>query len=203
MGTNYYLKKKGGSWFLPRTDLASSFGKQCAAAAEKGAKTAEVDVSSCVIERDRLHIGKSSAGWHFGLCIYPSLGIYGLDDWKRLFEDPRYSVEDEDGEGVSAEKMIEVIVEREGYAGASEEYEAQAVERENSIREMQGIDPVGSYDDLLAENHAERGLNGLYAHRSCLDDPRKDEAWKGFLPLVISYFRTDGTYDLTPDWDFS
>ena len=30
-----------------------------------------------------LHIGKSSVGWHFALCIYPLIGINSLDDWKK------------------------------------------------------------------------------------------------------------------------
>ena len=34
-----------------------------------------------------LHIGKSSYGWHFSLCIYPELGINDLEDWKKLFSE--------------------------------------------------------------------------------------------------------------------
>ena len=33
---------------------------------------------------DELHIGKSSVGWYFSLCVYPERKINSLDDWKKL-----------------------------------------------------------------------------------------------------------------------
>ena len=71
-----------------------------------------------------LHIGKSSAGWNFGLRIYPKIGdepderlksfgvdeILELDDWRSLFE--RYAIFDEYDESVSVAEMICAIAER-------------------------------------------------------------------------------------------
>ena len=71
-----------------------------------------------------LHIGKSSAGWNFGLRIYPKIDgepderlkafgtveICELDDWRSLFD--RFPIFDEYDKRVSAADMIATITER-------------------------------------------------------------------------------------------
>ena len=71
-----------------------------------------------------LHIGKSSAGWNFGLRIYPKIHdqpdyrlqpfgieeILELKDWRPLFD--RFSIFDEYDRQVTAEDMIACIAER-------------------------------------------------------------------------------------------
>ncbi len=110
-----------------------------------------------------LHIGKSSYGWHFSLCIYPFLGINNLDDWKNLFD--KFVIEDECGETVSKERMLSTILDRKGSTDRDKEY----------------------VEEFCRKNSCEPGLNNLFAHKST-----------GYT----HYERSDGTYDLTEDWDF-
>ena len=64
----------------------------------------------CGSKADDLHIGKSSAGWCFGLCIYPEMGIESLDDWKDYLSDKE--IKDEYGRNVTIEKLMSIITER-------------------------------------------------------------------------------------------
>lgn len=71
-----------------------------------------------------LHIGKSSAGWNFGLRVYPRVDgepndllrdfgvaqILELDDWEKLFQ--RFEIVNEYGETATAPAMIQNIAER-------------------------------------------------------------------------------------------
>lgn len=73
---------------------------------------------------DQLHIGKSSAGWNFGLRIYPKVNgepdfqverwgvdaICELADWLVLFD--CYPIFDEYGDAVSADDMVANIANR-------------------------------------------------------------------------------------------
>lgn len=59
-----------------------------------------------------LHVGKSSAGWCFGLHVYPEHGINTLDDWVGLFSFPGSWIEDECGDRVSVEDMLTKITDR-------------------------------------------------------------------------------------------
>lgn len=75
---------------------------------------------ACGHARGNLHIGKSSAGWNFGLRIYPVGGdrlegfgvtvIRELDDWKPLFEE--FEIYDEYNEKVDAADMLSNITAR-------------------------------------------------------------------------------------------
>lgn len=64
------------------------------------------------IEDEKLHIGKSSAGWAFALRIYPDREIYDLQHWVKLFDYP-YFIVDEYGRDISAVEMIDLITDRE------------------------------------------------------------------------------------------
>lgn len=44
---------------------------------------------------ERLHIGKSSAGWCFSLHVIPERGINTLEDWKTFLRQPNVIIEDE------------------------------------------------------------------------------------------------------------
>jgi hypothetical protein len=90
---------------------------------------------------ERLHIGKSSGGWCFGLHVIPEEGITNLDDWKRLFADPKRMIVDEYGTTMSVEAMVGSITER----ASSGKHKWTAAE--------------------YAENHAVPGLNGLARSR--------------------------------------
>ena len=86
-----------------------------------------------------LHIGKSSHGWHFSLHVIPEKGINTLDDWKSLFYDYQYRIEDEYGQTLTPQEMMQVIDNRKNYVG------------------------TGSFDFKM--NYAEPGLYGLARHK--------------------------------------
>lgn len=126
-----------------------------------------------------LHIGKRSAGWNFGLRIYPTYGIANLDDWKRYMVLPDTSIENEEGEPISYQEMISIITKRSAYGwdhySSREEYEAAKVKEWNKSYELEQKEgggfrlydhPVKTYDDILADKslgpNACRGARGLF-----------------------------------------
>lgn len=179
MGCNYYLyKKNADKWVLPLNRLGSLCEHCVYDEIQKGNNQDMVlNLNRCITEEDGLHIGKSSFGWHFNLCIYPYMNIYNLEDWKEMFENEDYYIMSEDDEELSCEDMMRIITDRKGDAKIT--------------------------DEELKKNHAERGLNDLLAHSSSIWDERGKEEWKQFMPMLTPHYRTDGTYDLTPDWNFS
>lgn len=94
MGTNYYAKNTG--------------------------LRAEDDHRGPENNKPGLHIGKSSAGWCFPLCIYPP-HINSLDDWRKLWEKEEVVIVDEYGDEVGAERMIELITDRSFHTPPSDE----------------------------------------------------------------------------------
>jgi hypothetical protein len=66
-------------------------------------------------DNESLHIGKSSAGWCFGLHIYPDKGINTLGDWVKRLESGGI-IRDEYGEEITVGDMLAVIVARK-YSG--------------------------------------------------------------------------------------
>ena len=129
-----------------------------------------------------LHIGKSSCGWHFNLCIYPLIGINNLDDWKKVWSSGDCKIYTEYGEEISQEEVLSYIVDRQGLG---EKDEAKILKQNNDMVEKEGIGRrFDTYEQYLSYNGAVRGKNGLWAHR----DPR--------------YHSTDNTYDLTDDVNF-
>ena len=94
----------------------------------------------------RLHIGKSSRGWCFGL--HATDEITSLDDWRAVFSQPFVSIVDEYDEVIPASAMIDIITER------------------RFDRTWSGP-PTQIW---LTENHAARGPNGLarHTHKSTL-----------------------------------
>jgi hypothetical protein len=215
MGCNFYLKKKDESmWNLPEHSSGSYIEALLVKQYELGESAIGLDLNQCVVQRDELHIGKSSAGWHFSLCIYPALGIYNLNDWIKLFDDEAYYIVSEEEEILSKEEMLERITQRKAYRyddfETLEAYEQHCVDAINDFEEItkdMSISNVArhynNYDEYLKSMGCIRGKNGLLAHQSTMWDARNDEAWKGFIPMITVYINTDGTYDLTPNWDFS
>ncbi len=74
-----------------------------------------------------LHIGKSSAGWCFGLHVYPddewaeepNGKPKSLADWVERFNNPIYTIEDDYGTAVSPSDMIDNITIRSHPRGLS------------------------------------------------------------------------------------
>ena len=139
-----------------------------------------------------LHIGKSSCGWHFGLCAYPEYNINNLEDWKKEFYDPINVIETEYGMEITPEKMLSIITERSAPdfdEQHQDKYEQDQLNKYNEWRIREGKKPYTSYDQVLNENTAERGLHGLWAHK------QGDASF-------LHFKRTDGPYDITTMWDF-
>ena len=129
-----------------------------------------------------LHIGKSSAGWYFSLCIYPLIGINNLDDWKKIWSSSDCKIYTEYDEEIPEEELMSYIVNRQ-YPGEIDE--DKALKHNNEMAEKEGIGRrFDTYDQLLLFNGAARGKNGLWAHNS------------------LRYTNTDDTYDLTTDVNF-
>lgn len=136
----------------------------------------------------RIHIGKSSMGWHFGLCIYPDQNITSLDDWIKLFRTHGNTIVDEEDRELKPSEMLDRIEDRkqlefEKY-DLEQDYEKAVVENYNNINKTINIFKhkiYNSYDEILMDNHACRGLNGL---------------WRRQKDQYTSYPIPDGTYDL-------
>lgn len=204
MGCNYYLKKKDESkWIVPNNKLGIQLEHLCTLVYLDNKKNNErealaLNLNQCVSEVDSLHIGKSSYGWYFDLCIYPTLGIYSLEDWITLFnKKDEYVIFNEDDEEVSVEEMLSTITERK--AKSFDKYESVEDYEKHCIENTE----FNTYDELLEFNSAYRGINGLLAHKSVIWDKRDEEMFKTFMPIITYHIPTNGTYDLTPDWDFS
>lgn len=60
----------------------------------------------------RVHIGKSSRGWCFGLHVTDE--ITSLDDWRAVFAQPLVSIVDEYDEIIPASAMLDIITKRTG-----------------------------------------------------------------------------------------
>lgn len=96
---------------------------------------------------ETLHIGKSSAGWCFSLCIHPTLKINTLEDWNSLWQSGG-SIRDEYGDPVSVEDMIDRITNRQcvtDWAKAPHGY--------------------SSWYEFHSKNGSEPGPNGMLRHR--------------------------------------
>lgn len=88
---------------------------------------------------ERLHIGKSSSGWHFSLHGIPERDLMDLQSWANLLDGKR--IEDEYGCEVSCEAMLRIITER-------------------------GRDKPAPWSTrYLNDNWAEPGLNHLLRHK--------------------------------------
>lgn len=70
---------------------------------------------SCGRGTQELHIGKSSAGWVFGLNTHPEHGLESLDDWLAAFIN--HPIKDEYGRAINAREMQRIICERVGWEG--------------------------------------------------------------------------------------
>ena len=191
MGTNYYLLRK--ATFDPNHRLPASLG------CSDGLENHPVELTNgwlwdetyypsieTLNERyfQRIHIGKSSCGWRFALCIYPTenprflhneyhhepyleKSISSLDDWIALFRTPGNVIADECKRTISVEKMLSTICERKGFIEAAADGWSKKEER-----------------------HSERYrvINGLYAH---------DETRMRFgTPQFVQVMPPDCTYDL-------
>ena len=67
---------------------------------------------TCGREYDRLHIGKSSAGWCFALHVDPDAGIHDLPDWEARWAKPGAVILDEYDRLLSPSDMRLIVMAR-------------------------------------------------------------------------------------------
>lgn len=63
-------------------------------------------------EEDSIHIGKSSAGWHFALHVIPEKGLNSFCDWFEFLHNTKGNIVDEYGNIVSIEQLVLTILNR-------------------------------------------------------------------------------------------
>jgi hypothetical protein len=110
-----------------------------------------------------LHIGKSSAGWCFGLHVYPEQGIHTLGDWEAIW--PNGTIFDEYGDELSHSTMLQVITGRVSKKDWNSDWWAPrpfGTTLDGKPFVLSGYD---SEADFHRSNHSERGPNGLLRHR--------------------------------------
>jgi hypothetical protein len=71
------------------------------------------DTSPDGVEVEKLHIGKSSAGWVFSLRVYADRGILSLYDWLPVLLNSQNVIRDEYGRNITAHDMLRTITMRE------------------------------------------------------------------------------------------
>jgi hypothetical protein len=96
----------------------------------------------CGRSDEKLHIGKSSAGWCFSLHVDPDEGINNLADWQALWSAPDARIVDEYGREKSPDEMLSTITER-GWPNRDRDFPP----------------------DFYRSNHAEPGPNNLLRHQ--------------------------------------
>jgi hypothetical protein len=68
-----------------------------------------VEYSEIHPQKEKLHIGKSSAGWCFMLHVIPELNLNSFEDWEKLWSRANNEITNEYGDKVSIEEMTSVI----------------------------------------------------------------------------------------------
>lgn len=72
----------------------------------------------CGRSTDRIHIGKSSAGWCFSLHVDDEAGINSLADWEAQWSQPNTRIVDEYGDVIPVDQMRRTITERKWHGSA-------------------------------------------------------------------------------------
>lgn len=120
---------------------------------------------------ERLHIGKSSSGWCFGLQVIPENGIRDLGDWEKLFKKPDTAIENEYGKRITAEEMLDIICNR-------------AINRPDAT--TLSFYPYSSLEALCTAENAIRCPNGLLRRK--IDDERCIGHGSGTWDLIAGDF---------------
>lgn len=92
----------------------------------------ELPMDSGELEGDgrwRIHIGLSSAGWCFGLHIYPDAGIDDLPDWVKFFDSVEGRIEDEYHRLITVPQLLDIIRDRGSEELAKTAWEENRISR--------------------------------------------------------------------------
>jgi hypothetical protein len=114
--------------------------------------------------QDRLHIGKSSAGWCFSLHVIPEHGLTSWETWDAFLRRPDVMIVDEYDRSVTADDMTRIVSNRKWYRDAT-------------------LSP-----EWMANNNAIQGPNGLARHATgpgsnCIAHG------EGTWDLIVGWFR--------------
>jgi len=175
MGTNYYLKRKIK---FKDSNTVTSYG--CTGDLVHGVQVLnngfvyESVYYPTVKELNEnlyqtIHIGKSSYGWYFSLCIYPEIGINNIEDWKKLFSEN--TIENEYGDIIPPEEMLRVITERKHNSGR-DFYTMDEKDKQLFVEDINDLythivcnfAPYRDFEDYFKRSGAEPGKNGLLKH---------------------------------------
>jgi len=69
-----------------------------------------IDRCECCGREDRIHIGKSSAGWGFALHVIPEMDLFSIGDWSAFLVDK--IIEADNGSEHTLSEMLEIITSR-------------------------------------------------------------------------------------------
>lgn len=183
MGTNYYLHKKVN--FDPKHRIPASLG------CDDGHEYEPIELENGWVWHNKyyptldelnkefyqeIHIGKSSCGWRFGLCIYPAENprfkgeswndkyldkpISSLGDWEELFDDPDNSIWDEYGDEVSKDDMVACIANRKPRESLRDGWQ-----RLNEGTEFETKEEYFAINGLLVHERTRPSPHWLDAHR--------------------------------------
>jgi hypothetical protein len=89
-----------------------------------------------------LHIGKSSGGWCFALCVNV---FKTLDEWIEVFNDPTIIITDEYGRILTPQEMIDVITKR-SWNGSATNLKRRTISNNHCIGHGEG-----TYDLMIGE----------------------------------------------------
>lgn len=94
-------------------------------------------------DAEPLHIGKSSAGWTFALCVHPDRGLNSLETWMRLLHDDSVvEIYDSNDVEYTPAALREIITEREARSGRDH---SNGIEGPNGLtrRKIDGVHCIG------------------------------------------------------------
>lgn len=125
---------------------------------------------TCKRHGERLHIGKSSAGWCFSLHVDAQEGITSLADWQARWAKPGVRIVDEYAREITPDQMLATITKR-----------GRDRPREDK--------PYGysSWAEFHRRNYSQDGPNGLLRHSVALDN-RCIAHGDGTYDLIIGEF---------------
>jgi len=123
--------------------------------------------------QETIHIGKSSLGWCFSLHVTDE--IKSLDDWKKVWETKPGFIEDEYGDRISVEEMLDRITNREG-------------KNEFNKPLKDPFNHYFSWDHFHQRNYSQPGPKGLLRHK--VNDPPNHCVGhgEGTWDLITGYF---------------
>lgn len=114
---------------------------------------------------ERLHIGKSSMGWCFGLHVYPDQGINNYEqDWLRILWGEG-TIVDEYGDTLKSNEMCAIITKRLSSKIWNSNWWAPKPFGTKLDGSRSFLPGYSSEAEFHQSNHSQRGPNGLLRHR--------------------------------------